>query len=257
MKTFKNITIFALLTAATAFGQANTLTATTTSQAIAGSDTVIYLTSITNIVAPSNTGPGTRLWIADPGQTSGEVMDVSAIVSTAQKSLRVIRGGPVIGFSGSTGQGTPLAHVTASMVLYGPPQQFYGTDPSGTCVTANTYVAPWLNVVNGRQWLCSPITKTWVPSWGNYSASNQPTVLVASVAGATAVNSPLQHVNGTNAITSFTMGAGWNGQGFCLIPDAAFTTTATNNIAIATTAVLNKTLCYTYDATNSKFTSSY
>jgi hypothetical protein len=47
------------------------------------------------------------------------------------------------------------------------------------------------------------------------------------------------------------------GAPFCIIPDGTFTTTATNNIALASTAVVNKLLCYTFDSTNKKYVPSY
>jgi hypothetical protein len=233
-----------------AFGQINTLTATTLSSAIAsGQTTVIQVTSATNINAPniqSNT-IGSQLYVVAPGNTRGDVMLVQAVNST-NITVRRTSGGAATGFP------------SGSLVLVGQPNWFYDYDPSGGCTTATVFASPWVNTKTGDQWLCSTITLSWVPGFQNRQAGNnnaQVTALVASVAGATAVNGPLQHINGTNAITSFTMGAGWNGGGFCIIPDAAFTTTATNNIGKASTAVASKTLCFTWDGTNSVFDPSY
>jgi hypothetical protein len=47
------------------------------------------------------------------------------------------------------------------------------------------------------------------------------------------------------------------GAPFCTIPDATWVTTATNNIALASTAVVNKKLCFTFDGTNKKYIPSY
>lgn len=43
----------------------------------------------------------------------------------------------------------------------------------------------------------------------------------------------------------------------CTIPDAAYTTDATGNIAIASTAVVGKTLCFTWSSSSSKWYPSY
>jgi hypothetical protein len=254
MTTIKNITILGLLAAFSAFAQLNTLTQTTTSAAIGASDQIIYLSSITNIVAynPSTATQGTRLYIVDPGEVIGEVMDVQSIVSTANKALGVRRGGPQQGYSGSTGQGTGLAHASGAMVLYGPPGQFYGTNPTGACTAATTYVTPWVNITNGDQWLCSTVTKTWVPGFGNTEAPGAPTAAVASAAGLITPSGPLFHVTGALAITGFNIPVGFNGGGFCIIPDGTFTTTTANNIALASTAVVSKELCYAYDANAAK-----
>jgi hypothetical protein len=65
-------------------------------------------------------------------------------------------------------------------------------------------------------------------------------------------------MTGTNAITAWGIPVGCNatpqgGCSFTIIPDAAFTTTATNNIATAVTAVANLAMTWTWDPTNSKF----
>lgn len=244
MNKLTRISILGLAAALSVFAQGTTLTQTTTAAAMTASARTISLTSATGISAPNYTTNtvGTQLYVVDVGQVKGEVMNVLSISGTIATVGR---------FSGPS-----VAHASGAMVLAGTPNNFWKYNPTGSCTRASTQVTPWINTLTGEQWLCSTITGTWGPGFQTPGPAQAGT-LVASVAGATAVNAPVQHVNGTNAITSFTMGIGWNGGGFCLIPDAAFTTTATNNIAIATTAVLNKTLCYTYDATNAKFTASY
>jgi len=239
-----------------AFAQQNTIVQTSLSAAITATQTTFAVASATGINAPNfNNGTvGSALYIVDPGQTVGELMQVTGLSSTTVTVSRTKNNGA-------------KSHVSGAMVLVATiPSWFYSADPQGACTTASTYAAPYVNTVNGRQWICSTITLTWVPGWGNYSAPPEATLLVASVAGTTAVSGPLLHINGTNAITAFLPGVGWQGQGFCVVPDAAFTTTtggttvATTRvtaIAIASTAVANKTLCFTYDATNAKFTASY
>jgi hypothetical protein len=140
---------------------------------------------------------------------------------------------------------------------------FQSIDPplNGTCPSGGL----WINVTTAAQWLCSSVTGTWVPGWHNPLASSidrKVTAAVASAAGLVTPSGPLFHITGALAITGFNIPVGFNatavgGGGFCAIPDGTFTTTTANNIALASTAVVNKTLCWTWDATNQKFTPSY
>ena len=255
MKNIVRVSILGLLGAFVASAQLNSLVQTSLSAAITANQTSFNVAAATGINAPTSAVPGSDLFIQDLGQTAGEVVSVVSVTST---TLVVRRGS----------RGTKAkAHLSGAMVLVATaPNWFYSVDPQGSCTTASTYVAPYLNIVTGNQWLCSTITLSWVPGWGNFSASPQATLLVASVGGTTAVSGPLLHINGTNAVTAFQPTVGWQGEGFCTIPDAAYTATtggttvaSTRVIAIASalTAVLNKTLCYAYDATNSKFVPSY
>lgn len=142
---------------------------------------------------------------------------------------------------------------------------FFQYDPSGKCTTAATLSTPWVNVLTADQWLCSTITTNWVPGFGNTGASGIPqqvTAAVASAAGLITPSGPLFHITGALAITGFNIPVGFNatalgGGSFCVIPDGTFTTTTANNIALASTAVVNKLLCWSWDATNSKFVPTY
>lgn len=255
MKTIKNTLFLGLILAACAFGQLNTLVQTSLNGAITQTQTCFNLNSGTGVVAPTSGVAGSTLWVQDIGQSMGEEMNVQSIATAYVCVARV--------------NGRAVSHLNGAMVLIATaPNWFQTKDPRGSCTTPNTYVTPWLNKTNGLQWVCSAKTLAWIPGWGNFSAAPQINAgtAVASVAGTTGVDGPLIHVSGTNAITAFLPGIGWYGQGFCAIPDAAFTTTtggttvATTRvtaIAIASTAVAAKTLCFTYDTTNAKFTASY
>lgn len=261
MNNYKNIAILGILAFALAFAlpveaQQNTLVQTSLSAAITANQTSFQVASATGINGPGFTlgVAGSKLYVQDIGQAIGEVMQVTGVSSTT------------ISVSRTAGR-KATAHASGAMVLVATaPTWFQSSDPQGTCTAANTFITPWLNQVNGNQWVCSSISGTWVPGWGNRTAPPSVTVLVAGVAGTTGVNSPLQHVSTTNAITAWGMTVGWNGDSFCVIPDAAFTTTTGGTtvastrviaIAIASTAVANKTICFTYDGTNAKFTASY
>lgn len=186
---------------------------------------------------------------------------VGPIPSSASLPVPVIRGM----------RGTQAApHVAGTMVLFGQvnllgSNEFFERDPvPGLCSTPFPQ-SPWINILSGMQWLCSSVTGTWVPGFGNPGTSAialMPTASVASVAGATLPSGPLFHVTGTNAITSWTIPLGFNGTAagggcFQVIPDALFTWTATGNIALAGSAVVNKLLQFCWDAKNSKWVPSY
>lgn len=173
-------------------------------------------------------------------------------------------------------QGTKIApHPSGDMVLletsvspglggYSGSGGFQNNDPplNGQCTGTNTLVTPWVNVLTGAQWICSSITTTWVPGFNNPLATSMPevTTAVASAAGQITPSGPFFHITGALAITGFLVPVGCNatpegGCSFTVIPDAAFTTTATNNIATAVTAVANLPITWRWDATNSKFVS--
>jgi hypothetical protein len=230
---------------ASAYAQ-TALTQTTLSAAVSSSTHNIPLTSATGVTA------GTSMLYVD-----GEAMFVNSI---SGKIASVTRG-----YFGTLAGG----HISLSNVLIGPPNAFNSVDPVGSCVAANTPFTPYVNVRNNTQWLCSTVTLGWVPGFGNPSENKGVTAAVASVAGATNPSGPLFHVTGALAITAWgssttagAIGAGGStttatGAPFCVIPDGTFTTTATNNIALASTAVVNKIMCFTFDGTNKKYVPTY
>ena len=255
MKNLKISLFLAVVAAIAAFGQTNTIVQTSLAASITQSQQTISVNSATGIVAPSTSAAGSSLWVQDFGQQMGEVMRVVSISGTT------------ITVSRTSSRAT--AHANAAMVLVATaPNWFVAKDPAGSCTTAATYVTPVININTGVQWVCSAKTLTWIPGWGNHQVSPQinAATAVASVAGTTTIDGPLVHISGTNAITAFQPGIGWNGDPFCVIPDAAFTTTtggttvATTRvtaIALGSTAVANKRLCYDFDFTNAKFVPSY
>ncbi len=251
-KLMKNLTILALAVLAIALpihAQQHAVLATTLSAAITSTATRFNVASATGINAPTLSAPaqaGTALYVVDIGQTRGELMMVTAISSTSVTVSRT--------------QSRAVSHASGAMVLVATAANWFSTvDPLGSCVTATVYASPYVNTSNGNQWICSSKTLTWVPYWGtpNQNPQLQTATATASVAGATAIIGPLVEISGTEAITSFTMSTGWNGQGFCIQPTAAFTTVAGNNIAEASTADANQTLCYVWNAVNSNFSASY
>ena len=237
---FKTIAVLCLaflgLALAPADAQVYTLTQTSLSNAIAsGAVQTFIVASATNITST----PPTMLYVDQ------EAMLVLGVSGTAVTVAR--------------GQNTTKAvgHITGAMVLVGSPDWFSDQDPTGSCVTASVKTAPHVNVISGNQWLCSTVTLGWVPGFQNRSQPARVTTAVASAAGKVTPSGPLFHITGALAITGFNIPVGFAYGSFCVIPDAAFTTTTANNIAIASTAVINQLECFTWDDTNSKFVPTY
>ncbi len=95
-----------------------------------------------------------------------------------------------------------------------------------------------------------------------YALSNVfPEGVGAALASAATIapTQPIHHVTGTVAVATITPPPGFGGNGgqIILIPDALFTTTTAGNIALATTAVVNKALIMTYDPATAKWYPSY
>ncbi len=134
---------------------ATALNQTTLSAAITAQSKIIPLTSVTGVSSGSfDAGTvGTQLWVVDPGQQMGEPMEV---LSVSGLNVTVSRY-----------PGAAVAHVSGAMVLAGPPNAFHKYDPTGATDDAYT---PWVNTLNGRQWLYSSILGCWVPGFGNSSA---------------------------------------------------------------------------------------
>lgn len=223
--------------------------------------TVATLGSATGVTTAVNGAPVTILYVDQ------EAMSVLSLVPGTTLSFNVLRGQ----------FGTKAhSHVAATMVLLGVISPQFGgfsgsgglqiSDPplNGACTAANTGQTPWVNMLTRAQWLCSTVTKTWVPGFYNpyTSGAEEVTAAVASAAGLITPSGPLFHITGALAITGFNIPIGFNasangGGQICVIPDAIFTTTTANNIALASTAVVNKILCWSWDATNSKFVPTY
>jgi hypothetical protein len=153
--------------------------------------------------------------------------------------------------------GTAAAlHVAGAMVLYGQPGWFFQSDHQGDCTGITLKLNFDLNVLNGRQWICSSISHRFVPGFENTSLPAQLTALVQTNQ-ILIPSGPLFHVLGSDDITFIAPPAGFEYGTFCAIPDTVFTTNSNGNIAVASVAVKNKLLCWTYDDTTGLFVPSY
>jgi hypothetical protein len=238
------ISLSLFLGAGLAFGQ-TALTQTTLSAAVTSNVRTIQVASATGITAPgATTGAGSLLFV------DAEAMSVLSVNSTYVTVQR--------GAAGTKATG----HISGAAVLLGPPQAFIAFDPSGSCTNGQGLFlySPVVNINTGNEWLCSTVTGKIVPGFGNVGGVPQVTTAVASAAGLVTPSGPLFHITGTAAITGFNIPVGFDpkeGGTICAIPDGAFTTTNANNIAIASTGVVSKILCWTYDANTAKFYPAY
>jgi hypothetical protein len=229
-----------LLIAFAGVSQAQTaLTQTTLSAAVNSSSNRVVVASATGVTANS-----TMLFI------DNEALFVTGVNGT---TLSVVRGQ-----FGTKGFG----HISGAGVLLGPPNAFISYEPSGSCTNGQGLFlySPVVNVVTGNQWLCSTVTGKIIPGFLNVADPPGVSTAVASAAGVIVPSGPLFHITGALAITGFTIPVGFDPKGggqICAIPDGTFTTTAAGNIALASTAVVSKTLCWTYDANTAKFYPAY
>lgn len=180
MNTLSRITFIGILALALcmlpapAVAQQNTLVETTTSAAITPSQTSFAVASATGINAPSFSSglAGSVLYIQDVAQTAGESVIVTAITSTTVTVRRGQNGTRATGHA----SGAKVWVATAA-------NWFQSVDPLGACSTTagnaagdkiGPYVTPVINLTNGREWVCSALTGTWVPN-GDYSFYVPPT----------------------------------------------------------------------------------
>lgn len=229
------------------------------------SSTTVTLAACTGIIAPVLPGtPASAIYIG------GEVEGILTWNSSTCSGT-VLRG-----YQGTRQSLHPLGDMVLISVPYQTtlgqganpqPNGFFEKDPplNGACTPSATATTPYLNVLTGAQWLCSATTGTWVPGFNNPLNAVAPGMLStsASVSGAQPIFGPYFTLSGTSGgITSFTIPVGLNatasGAGtFCVYPTGAFTTTAGNNIAASSTAVVGKTLCFTWNPATLKFAASY
>lgn len=232
--------------------------------------TTLSLTSATGIQVAVNGQPITFVYIDQ------ELFGVLSLVTGQTTIYNVLRGQlGTRAAAHSLGAMALIQVVSPQFGGYAGSGGFQQTDPPGgngaSCTAASTLAYPWVNVLTGAQWLCSAQTGAWTPGFNNplLAVSGSPNgATVASVAGATAVPSSFFSVSGTNAITSWTLPTGCAGQSplaastvgtcvFAIYPTGIYTTTATNNIANISTAVVGKVQYWTYNPVTQKFGSSY
>lgn len=125
---------------------------------------------------------------------------------------------------------------------------------------SGTFVLENIPMISGeRVWIYSP-TGFVVRVSGVVdpvpSTTSAPTIASATTIAPT---TPIAFISGTAAIATITPPStlGSFGNRITLIPTGAFTTTTAGNIALASTAVVNRALIMTYDATALRWYPSY
>lgn len=178
--------------------------------------------------------------------------------------------------------GTQAApHVSGDMVLIAPayqttlgqggnptPNGLFQQDPpaNGGCTPTGTVTMPWVNILTGAQWLCSTISKTWIPGYVN-PLTTVVDIPNTAVASATTIlpSGPLFHLTGVTAVTTITTPLGCNatavgGCTFTVITDtgaaAQFATGGNLEIGAAITTLAGKTYTFVWDAVQSKWSIS-
>jgi len=247
-------------------GQA--LTSTTTVAIISGGQTCFTLTSVSGI---SGFGPGINNPVAGTAAGTGNITDLYIdrellqVVSTntAAKVVCALRG---------QGGSQASPHQLGATVWIGPPGAFFNYDPEGYCggpvggvnfgggPSNPPAFFPWINQRTSLQWLCSSVTGTWVPGFGNPGVSGSLPASAASIvsAGTIAPTAPFITVTGTTAIVTITPPAGiQNGQTLTVLFTGVDTWTAAGNIAVlGTNTTAGTYVTFTWNATTSKWSPS-
>lgn len=217
-----------------------TLTQTTLTGALAIGDSLINVASATGISAPTNQFTQ-KLYLINPETQRGELVTVTSVSGTAIGISRLDE--------------FRQAFLSGAIVIIGSTSQYFPSffefDPVGVVAAVDVPAVPWLNVINGNQWLRS-VDGLWIPGFNNLSKALGISATVASPAGAITPSGPMMHVSGTNAITGITIPVGFTGGQLVIIPDGNFTWTTAGNIALAGTAVTGRVLVFTYDSNAAK-----
>lgn len=231
------------LTAAPVLAQ-SVLTSTTLASAISD-------TSSTSMVIASATG-----WTASSAST-----EFGAVIDGEYVRVRSISG-TTIGISRGQSGTRAFSHVSGAIVYFGPAIAFQSYTPSGQCTRTNQLYVPWIVVGdrdpanNGQAYDCLGVTTggQWVRTDSPGRGISGSTV--ASVAGQITPTGNIFTVSGALAITGIVAPAGMQpGFTIAIIPSGTFTTTTANNISLASTAVVGKTLVFTWNGL--KFNPSY
>lgn len=238
------------------------ITQTSLASPMKGNDQQMTVVSATGISNPTAAGIYQKIYVIDPDTTRGELMSVIGVSGTVISVSRLDKfRTPHAGPSGNGGLGSTVLISPQADAIYGNilGQYFQEFNPNGTGdpPQLSTAYLPWLNVDSGEQWLYSSLNGHWVTGWNNPSSIFGVTAPVASAAGLVTPSGRLFHITGALAITGFNLPVGFAGGSFTVLPDAAFTTTNANNIAIASTGVIGKALTFIYDSNTGKFYPSY
>jgi|HubBroStandDraft_4_1064222.scaffolds.fasta_scaffold19526_3 hypothetical protein len=256
--------LFIPLSAQAQTGQA--LTSTTLSGIIAGGQNCFTVASATGI---TGFGPGINNPVGGTAQGSGNSTDIYVDRELMQVYTVNATSNYICALRGQGGsQASP--HASGTVVWIGPPGAFFNYDPEGYCGGAIAgytggpsnppQYTPWINQHTSAQWICSTVTKTWVPGFGNPGISGTLPGLTTAVVSATTIapSGPFFTVTGATAIATITPPAGiQNGQSITILFASTDTWTAAGNIAVAgTNTTAGTTVTFTWNSSTSKWSPS-
>lgn len=215
------------------------MVSTTTTAAVSLAASQVQLTSVTGVLATNGVNVVSNILI------DREEMDVLSVTGLVAQVRRGVNGTPV------------TTHASGAKVWVGPPNAFANYEPSGACVSTQQAYAPTVVSASGNVWTCG--NGGWT-LFSTFSAK----LSLGAVLDSTGANSTIaptnsvHHVSNTGSVQTITVPAAC--PKICqviLIPDAAFTTVNTGNIALASTGVVSKALIMTWDGGASKWYPSY
>lgn len=181
----------------------------------------------------------------------GEIVGTGGVQTLSDKTFIT----PVIG--AATGTSLSVSGQLTSTVATGTPPLVVSSTTNipnlnASSLSGATFAAPGA-IGSGTPSTIAATTLT-ITTPSNVSAA-VPTI---ASAGTIAPTTPILFVSGVAAITTITAPAALtNGGQITIIPTGLFTTTAAGNIALASTAVVNKALIMTYVASTAKWYPSY
>ena len=172
-----------------------------------------------------------------------KVSQLTALASPSSEDLLLITDDP---------NGTPASkNITV--------KNFFGAVPANTVFTGAINIIRSANTVfpSGN----TTFTKTTSMNVAVHFGLTSQRLAAPTVASATTIapTTQIAFVSGTTAIATITAPTpiSIGGGQITLIPTGVFTTTTAGNIALASTAVVSRTLDMTYDATTAKWYPSY
>lgn len=189
-----------------------------------------------------------------------------AIFNTSQTTVNAFGAATTLNFGATTGT-TTIANATVTL-SNATALNINGASPS--IVTSSTATASIFNTNALTGQLFGAATAITIGANTGTTTINNSIVakgLIATgavaptIASATTIapTTPIVFISGTTPIATITAPSpiSTTGGQVVLIPTGAFTTTTAGNIAIASTAVVSRTLTMTYDATTTKWYPSY
>jgi hypothetical protein len=156
-------------------------------------------------------------------------------VSSSSPAVEVVSGLNVImdgNFNSNGGAGGSIKVDSGVTLMDG-----VNTVPSGAVSYANTRVS--------------------LEQFNNNFPNFSPSVPTIASAATIAPTTPLAFISGTTTISTITAPLGYNSVQFCAIPSGLWVTNTSSNIALASTAVINKVLCFFYNQANNFWYPSY